>query len=117
MPHVILECSENIAGQLNVNSLFAEIHSVLAKQLPTELSSCKSRCVVHNMFYLGDGHQSNAFVHMSVKILSGRTDEIKNSLGNQLVILLRDHFQDYPNKSCLQISVEISELNKHYFKG
>lgn len=85
--------------------------------MPTELSTCKSRCVVHKLFYLGDGHQSNAFVHLTVKIMSGRTDEVQNSLGNQLVTLLKNYFEDYPNKSQLQISVEIMELNKHYFKG
>lgn len=117
MPHVILECSENIEAQLPVSTLLAEIHRVLEKQLPTDLSTCKSRCVVHKSFYLGDGHQSNAFVHLTVKIMSGRTDEVQNILGNQLVTILKKYFEDYPNKSHLQISVEIVELNKHYFKG
>lgn len=117
MPHVILECSENIEAQLDVTTLFAEIHRVLEKQLPTDLSSCKSRCMVHKLFYLGDGHPCNAFVHLTVKIMSGRTDEVQHSLGNQLLALLQNDFEDYPDKSHLQLSVEIVELNKHYFKG
>lgn len=117
MPHVILECSDNIIEQLHVSSLFAEIHLILEKQLPTQLSSCKSRCVVHNLFYLGDGDKANAFLHLTVKVLAGRTNEVKNQLGEHLLKLLGEHVQSYKNKSGLQLSIEILDLNEHYFKG
>lgn len=117
MPHILLECSENLDFQPNCGELFEKIHCLLAQELPTNLSSCKSRCQTHQAFYLGDGSKTNAFVHVTIKVLSGRTDDKKKSIGQEILAILQAYFQQYKSTLNLQLSVEIVDLDKNYFKG
>jgi 5-carboxymethyl-2-hydroxymuconate isomerase len=116
MPHLILEYSDNI-GSLNSTAFLQQAHQLLAKELPTHLASCKSRCIVHQNFYVGDGHQHNAFAHLTIKVLAGRTDEKKNYIGNELLKLMSDFFQKRTSELRLGLSVEMLDLDKHYFKA
>jgi 5-carboxymethyl-2-hydroxymuconate isomerase len=116
MPHLILEYSKNIDGGLNFEPLFVTLHQLLEKQLPTELSSCKSRCIPQELFFIGDCKIQNAFAHLTIKILAGRTDENKNLIGNAVLKEMSDFFQPLKQKLHLQLSVEVMDLDKHYFK-
>lgn len=117
MPHVILEYSKNIDRELTVESLFLTLHKILEKKLPTEISSCKSRCIVHELFFIGEGHSKNAFAHLTIKILTGRTDENKKQLGNEILTVMHHFFQPHTTNFSLQLSVEVMDLDKHYFKA
>lgn len=117
MPHIILEYSENIDQNLIGDLFFQQIHQLLEAELPTELSSCKSRCIVSHLFYIGDGHLNNAFAHLTIKILAGRSDEKKTQLGNKILSLMQQFFQQYQIRLNLQLSIEILDLDQHYFKS
>ena len=115
MPHLILEYSKNLSNEINFKPLFLNLHQMLAEQLPTYIASCKSRCIAHEVFFLGNCTDENTFVHLTIKILSGRSDQNKNQIGTTILQILRDFFQPHANTP-LQISVEIQELDQHYFK-
>jgi 5-carboxymethyl-2-hydroxymuconate isomerase len=67
---------------LNYEPLFLTLHKILAEKSPTDLSSCKSRCIAHELYFIGDCDAGNAFAHLTVKILAGRSDENKIQLGD-----------------------------------
>ncbi|STX29688.1 5-carboxymethyl-2-hydroxymuconate Delta-isomerase [Legionella beliardensis] len=117
MPHLILECSDNIDIKAAVMPFFAQAHSLLERLLPTQLSSCKSRFICHNMFYLGSGQVNNAFVHLTLKILAGRSDATKEYVGRELLSLMKKLFQQDNRALNLEFSIEIIETSSPYFKG
>lgn len=117
MPHLVLEYSDNVLEKEDLTSLFAKCHVLLAKTLPTEISSCKSRAIVCNTFYLAEGHEKNAFVHVTLKIMSGRSRETLNNTGHLLLDLLKSYFSESIRKLHLQISLEIDALPEAYFKA
>lgn len=117
MPHLILELSDNIKISKQLNQLFAKLHHVLAEKLPTQLSSCRSRCIIHPLFFIGDQNEKNAFVHLTLKILPGRDDAKKKSIGKELFDLLDDFFRAGQNQLNITLSVEILDLDNHYFKS
>jgi 5-carboxymethyl-2-hydroxymuconate isomerase len=46
MPHLVLEASANIVeSNERVRKILQECQELLTQQLPTQLASCKSRCV------------------------------------------------------------------------
>ena len=116
MPHLVLEYSANISEKSNFKALFAKCHQLLVEQLPTELASCKSRAIQQSDFYLGDGNTHNAFVHLQIKVLPGRTTEKLHNIGNNILPLLKDHFAHSLQTLNLQISLEIQDLSANYFK-
>jgi 5-carboxymethyl-2-hydroxymuconate isomerase len=112
----MLEYSKNIDGELDFESLFLRLHQLLAEKLPTDISSCKTRCIAQESFFIGDCHIKNAFAHLTIKILAGRTDDNKNQLGHTILKEMRHFFHLHQHDLTLQLSVEVMDLDKHYFK-
>nr|MCH9762832.1 5-carboxymethyl-2-hydroxymuconate Delta-isomerase [Gammaproteobacteria bacterium] len=115
MPHLILECSRMIGNKIDFNSLFKKLHELLSEQLPTKISSCKSRKVIYEQVYIGDDFLMNEFMHLTVKILPGRTDDKKQQIGQEILTILSGSMKPY-NPEKIQLSVEILDLSPSYFK-
>lgn len=117
MPHLILEYSNNISiAKNNLNELLQRCNHLLAEMLPTELTGCKSRAYVCDNYCIGAGRSDDAFVHANLSVMPGRTPEKLQTLGQNLLTLLSNHFAAANLKLHLQITLEISESGKNYFK-
>ncbi|MCA0404321.1 MAG: 5-carboxymethyl-2-hydroxymuconate Delta-isomerase [Proteobacteria bacterium] len=117
MPHLILEYSDNLNVKEGFNTLFKQLHYLLAEMLPTPLDNCKSRCMPQKMFFIGDQNPTNAFVHLTIKIKAGRADSLKTFLGEKALNLLTEFFKEKKRDLKINISVEILDLDGHYFKS
>ena len=77
MPHLILEASSNIVETNDkIKQTLQKCQNLLVEKLPTQLASCKSRLILHDVFILADNQERNAFVHLTVKLLKGRSAEL-----------------------------------------
>lgn len=116
MPQLTLEFSENVIEKNELDNLFQRCHMVLAEILPTSIESCKSRAIEHKIYYIGNGAPNNAFVHVNLKIMAGRSYDTQNAAGHEVMELLKTHFAKSLAKLNLQITLEIDELQKTYYK-
>jgi len=116
MPQLILEFSSNVIEKNNVLSLFKNCHSLLATMLPTDLDSCKSRSIECATYCVGNGNINNAFAHLSLKVMPGRRPDTLKKTGDSMMDLLKSYFTESLKKLNLQITLEIIELEKNYFK-
>lgn len=117
MPHLILEYSSNLFEKGKLVDLLPKINDFLTEKLPAELSACKGRAVERDTYCVGNGDPKNAFVHIHLKIMSGRTPEKLNAVGVELMEMLKTYFQHSGKELNLQISIEIEELQATYFKS
>ncbi|MCZ6706188.1 MAG: isomerase, partial [Bacteroidetes bacterium] len=85
MPHLTLEYSGNVTDLPDINDVFGEIHRVLQKTAGIKIANCKSRARVADEYLIADGGPAHAFVHLDVRILDGRSVELKKELGNRLL--------------------------------
>jgi 5-carboxymethyl-2-hydroxymuconate isomerase len=116
MPQLLLEMSSNVKEQENINHLLQACHAILADRLPTDLASCKSRAIIYDTYCVGDGNSNNALVNLTIKILTGRTQETLTSIGNSIMAILKNYFIKSLQELNLQITIEISELPQTYLK-
>jgi 5-carboxymethyl-2-hydroxymuconate isomerase len=116
MPQLILEFSSNIVEKNNLANLFQEFHSILEKILPTDIDSCKSRSMECHNYYIGNGDPNNAFVHISLKIMPGRNLDTLKNVGDSMMAILKIYFASSLKELNLQITLEVMELQKTYFK-
>lgn len=116
MPHLTLEYSKNVCEHQKLDTLFEKCHALMVEILPTELASCKSKALEYKNYYIGDGNTKNAFVHLDLKLLTGRTEETLHALSQRLLQCLSEHFAESFKTLNLQISLEITELSKIYFR-
>lgn len=111
MPHFKLEYSTNISEKPVASELFSKLHHLLCEIGPFEISSIKSRIYPCENFFVSTGDRGQAFIHLELSILSGRSEETKKKVGEQLLGFLREEFiQTAEGKNC-SITVDIRELN------
>ena len=68
-------------------------------------------------YYIGDGHPSNAFIQLSVAFLAGRSNDIKQQIGNQCLACLKQFYEKSLARLDLQITVELVDIQReNYFK-
>ena len=116
MPQISLEYSSNIVEKDKIKTLFPPLHEFLSQSLPTKISSCKSRVYECETFVLGDGSFRNAFIHMQISIMPGRTFEVLDQIGKELILRLNEFFEVSHKTLNLELTLEIRELKKTYYK-
>ena len=117
MPHLTLEYSGNVPDAPDIQSILREIHRVLQETAGIKIENCKSRGRVAEKYLVANGESSRAFVHLDVRILEGRSGELKRELGYHLLETLREHFSSAEAALDLQTTVEIRDIERaSYFK-
>ena len=117
MPHLTLEYSSNVLEPASWEDVFRHAHDVLVEIGQIRRENCKSRAVRRDQYLVGSGRDGEAFVHLDVRLLEGRTADVRRSIGGELLDLLRRLFRADDGSSALQITVEIREIRKEdYFK-
>jgi 5-carboxymethyl-2-hydroxymuconate isomerase len=91
MPHFIAECTDNIREQADLpacspKSTGAGRH----RHLPA--GGIRSRAIWLDTWQMADGKHDYAFVHMTLKIGSGRSLESREEVGEMLFGLIKSHF-------------------------
>ena len=113
MPHFILQCSDNV--KTDFSKLFQQCHEVMVRDLPADISHCYSRAIQCENFCVADGADDKAFVNATLKIMSGRSKETLQTVGKNLLEVLKKSFAESAKKLKLSISLEIVELRSDYY--
>lgn len=117
MPHIILEYTSNIGESTNWNRFFTKVHLLLHQEAGVQVEDCKSRAVRHESFFIGGGEEYGGFVHLEVGLLSGRSADLINRVGEVLLQLLVEEFGTGTAAAKVQLTVEVRDLVRdHYFK-
>lgn len=62
MPHCILEHSDNIKDNPSWENIFSELHNTLVNIGGWNISDFKSRVIIHDNYFIGDGKPNQAFI-------------------------------------------------------
>lgn len=118
MPHLILESSANLhESNERLRQILVSCQGIVVNGLPTQLSSCKSRLVMCDVFVLGDDSNKNkAFLHLTVKVLKKpeRTVELLKNISIQLKENILNNCTRSLAEQEVNVSVEIVELHGSY---
>ncbi len=117
MPQINLEYTVNISQDITARDIFPKIHQILGDVASIPQSNCKSRLHRVDDFHIADGDPKNAFVHLEIRFIEGRSPEIKTKIGQQCLEQLQAYFAESTSSLNLQITVEILDIHKpSYFK-
>ncbi|WP_424982736.1 5-carboxymethyl-2-hydroxymuconate Delta-isomerase [Maritalea sp. S77] len=111
MPHIIVEHSQNLAGDQDIESLCQEIFDMMAAH-PTfpNPSAIKVRALGYN--HRVQALENDHFVHATIKLLPGRDDETKKQLSQNLLDLLMERLGNASS-----FSVDVEDLSSAYVKA
>ena len=118
MPHLTLEYTGNVSGVVRPAELLPELHQVLAQEAGIAIGNCKSRAIRRDDFCVGQGEDRRAFVHLEIRVLEGRSPEVKKALSEHSLAVLEDHLASASSELDLQLTVEIVDMQRAgYFKA
>ena len=115
MPHIILEIPKEFDRKIS-HRIIDVSQIYLTEHLPAKLESFKSRVYNYDSFMVAGGI-SKELIHLSIKVLSGRTSELlcqcANELRDKIVKLIESCILDNDK---YVITLEITELSQAYSK-
>ena len=114
MPHLIVEYSDNLEAGLNVpafdvSALLQEMHAALDGKYNIASSRIKARAIKLNDYIVGDHGRAAAMVHVTFKLMEGRSVEARKELSSLLQQIVRQYVspEAYPHSA---VTVEVVEL-------
>lgn len=118
MPHIIIEHSADIANS-EIISLQESIHQLL-KTIEGNIDpdQCKLRALSFSEYFVGYPDQLSAsFIHITFKLLLGRSLEVRKALSASIVELAQVFIKNQNLKSTrCDISVDIVEMNPETYQ-
>lgn len=110
MPHIIVEYTANIASEANADGLLKLLTNVLA-QCGTKfpVSAIRARAIELQTYFMADGADDYAFVHIELRVAPGRSPEVKQEARGVLLEAAKVHFAKLLAKRPLAITLELTE--------
>lgn len=105
MPHIIVEYTDHL--NLDVEKLTIELHRTLVEQETIKEEAIKTRAIPVKATVVGTGKCHDKFVHIALKLLPGRSDELRKTMAQALFDTARKHILD----ENVSITVETIELH------
>lgn len=106
MPHIIVEYTETLT--VNIPALVFELHEDLAEKDTIDIRAIKTRAIPVKYTVVGHGEEPDKFIHITLKLLPGRDDDLKKVMAQGLHDTARKHC--VRDKS-ISLSVEVAELH------
>jgi 5-carboxymethyl-2-hydroxymuconate isomerase len=111
MPHVIVEYSANLAGDLDVPALLRALHASALQTGVFPIGGLRTRAHRVEHYCIADLHTDNSFVHVQLKIGFGRDQPTKQRACELIFATLKQQLQPVFDHRPLGITMELQELD------
>ncbi|WOE32214.1 MULTISPECIES: 5-carboxymethyl-2-hydroxymuconate Delta-isomerase [unclassified Acinetobacter] len=111
MPHFIAEYSANLKEDIDFKIFFEKVNHFLGATGVFPLGGIRSRAVRMDDYRIADAKHDYAFIHMTLKVGSGRDLATRQKVAEDLFKLIDEYFQPLRDKRLLAISFEMIELD------
>lgn len=121
MPHLVFEHTANMTPQPDWQTLLTECHQYLASTGEWTLADIKSRVFQAAFFLQGAGLQDEssdkAHITLTLQMLEGRSDSLKQSTAKKLGQIIQHHVDGACEHSSTNVTVQCVDIHKaSYFK-
>ncbi len=111
MPHFIVEYSANLAEDINFDAFFEQVHQCLGDSGVFPLGGIRSRAIRMDNYRIADAKHDYAFIHILLKVGSGRDEVTRKKVCDQLFGVIEQYFSPLQAKRLLAISFEMQEIH------
>lgn len=116
MPHLVLELSDNLPDRPDLQALLLELHAALVATGAFAREDIRSRVVHHATFAVADGAPERGFVALEIRILDGRSDEVKAAAADGALAVLERAFPKSLAERPVGFSVEVREMERGSYR-
>jgi 5-carboxymethyl-2-hydroxymuconate isomerase len=110
MPHLNIEYSANLEEVLDVQALVDRIHETALETGIFPLGGVRTRAEARKFYRIANGDPRAGYIHMIVRIGSGRDLETRRSAGERIFEVLCDFTDELYRSRPLALSFELHEI-------
>jgi 5-carboxymethyl-2-hydroxymuconate isomerase len=110
MPHLNIEYSANLADMLDVQALVDRIHQTALETGIFPLGGVRTRAEARHHYRIANGDPLAGYIHMMVRIGSGRDADIRRAAGDKIFAALCDFTDELYRSRPLALSFELHEI-------
>ena len=111
MPHIIVEYSANLEGDLDIRRLVEDLHQVAVDSGVADIAAIRTRAERRDVYRVADGDVKNAFVHVTMRLRIGRSEEQRSKLADALLAATDKNLQRAYATHAIAITVEMEEID------
>ena len=112
MPHLVVEYTGNLRERFDAHATLAKLNQELDAVGEFVSEDIKSRAHALEAFVVGVAGREEAFIHVELAILAGRSPELKELVLQRLLGVLREQAVAPPGMR-MQITVRIVDIDRH----
>ena len=112
MPHLVVEYTDNLRGRFDAPVALAKLNRELDAVGEFVSEDIKSRARALETFVVGVSSREEAFIHVELAIMAGRSPELKSDVLQRLLAVVRGQLVAPPGLRT-QITVRIVDIDKH----
>lgn len=113
MPQITVDRSPGVA--LDRRAFAAELHLLVARVIGSPVADCKTRFRRIEECFVGDGDETRLMVFLEIKIMDGRSIELRAELTESVLKLLQEH-ASAPACGELHLAVDVTELDSRSYR-
>ena len=112
MPHIVVEYTPNL-GELPFDAMLASVTQSLSESPEVqEESDLKARVLCTEAFRVGLVDSQRGFIHVTVRLLSGRSPQAKRDISQRTAQAMLKHMPPMPEGLTAHLSVEIVDMDR-----
>lgn len=113
MPHVVLEYTDNLKADADIPQLLRKINqTMIAQNGVFPVGGIRSRAIELTDYCMADDEEDYAFVHMTITIGAGRSQEQRQAAGDAVFEMVKEHFAAIFEKRYIALSMCLNEFNE-----
>lgn len=110
MPHLNIEYSANLEEVLDVQALVDRIHETALETGIFPLGGVRTRAEARKYYRIANGDPRAGYIHMLVRIGSGRDFDVRRAAGEKIFAALCDFTDELYRSRPLALSFELHEI-------
>src|SRR4051812_35073575 len=110
MPHLNIEYSANLGDSIDIQALVDRIHETALETGIFPLGGVRTRAEPRNHYRIANGDPRAAYIHLMVRIGSGRDLDTRRAAGEKIFAALCDFTDELYDARPLALSFELHEI-------
>lgn len=116
MPHIVIEYTPNLT-HLPFDAMLASVTRRLADSPEVEdEADLKARVVCADCFRVGLADSQRGFIHVTVRILAGRTEQAKQDFSRRVADGMLEHMPTFTEEMTAHLSVEVVDMDRGSYR-
>src|SRR4051794_39344782 len=112
MPHLVVEYTDNLRERFDAHATLAKLNRELDAMGEFVSADIKSRAHALDSFVVGVTGREEAFIHVELAILAGRSPELKQEVLQRLLAVVRGQAVAPPGMR-MQLTVRVVDIDRH----